>query len=442
MRLLSLFFFLILACRVSAQQELLLHSSPDLWHSNTTNPAIFPKDKRFAIGLPAYSIDATHSGELTYNDVFLKRNSTYFLDFGKAIDKLEDQNTLHFDQRIETVSVGYRLSSKWVLQAGHANRFTGEIAYPKALPSLLWNGNGAYIGQTLHIGPNVQLFNWNEWSAGLIRSFGRLNVGAKIKYLTGISALVSDKRHTEISVYTDPDIYQLTLNTDYAFNSSSIITAFDTSGLGFKAKLGSYQGKAFTANRGLAFDFGFSWQLTNRISVRASIIDWNGKINWTEKAGYYKSNGTYQYDGVTFPGTDILNGGDSLDFETKLDTLNDVFKFVKTAQDFTSTLPVRYYLGGNFAFNSRWSFGATYFIQKGVERHQAIGFSARWSVLKWLSLTGMYSINDKTAKNFGFQGIMKLGPVQMYLMSDNLVKVFSVKKTPAFNLRAGASLIF
>jgi len=208
----------------------MLQSSPELWHSNATNPAFFPKDKRIAIGLPGYSIDAAHSGNLTYNDVFVKRNGIRYIDFSNAIDQLGPENTLHFDQRIETVSIGLKLSKKWIIQGGHANRLTGAITYPKDLAALLWNGNGPYIGKTLSIGPKVNLFDWNEWSVGLMRTFGRLTIGGKVKFLTGISSLETDNNHHTAEVYTNPDIYQLSLNTDYAFHTSSIISAFDTSG--------------------------------------------------------------------------------------------------------------------------------------------------------------------------------------------------------------------
>jgi hypothetical protein len=442
MRLSTLLLFLFLCFDLSAQQELMLQSAPELWHSNATNPAFFPQEKRLVIGLPAYALDAAHSGNLSLNDIYAKRNGIRYIDFSEAIDKLDPENTVHFDQRIETVSIGLRLSKKWALQAGHANRFTGAVTYPKDLPALLWNGNAPYIGKTLNIGPKIALFNWNEWSVGAMRSFGNLTIGAKLKILTGVSALESDENHHKAEIYTNPDIYQLTLNTDYAFNSSSIISAFDTAGYGFRVSLGSINGKAFTANTGIAYDFGFNWQLTKRIRVSASVLDWKGKINWTEKANYYKSNGTYEYEGAVFPGTDIINGGDSLDFDSKIDTLNDIFKFVKTPKEFSTSLPTRYYASFSFMLNARWTFGASFYKQSGAQTHSAIGFSARWSPIKWATIGAMYSVDDRSVANIGMQFILKPGPFQLYLMSDNLANVFTPRNTPALNIRAGASLVF
>ncbi|MFM8372117.1 MAG: DUF5723 family protein, partial [Bacteroidota bacterium] len=112
-----------------AQQELLLHSSPEIWHSNATNPAFFPEEKKFVLGLPGQALDASHSGNITYGDVFVKNGDKTVVDFGGIIDKLDPSNKVQFDQRVETVSLGVRLPFKLALQAGHAMRFSGAAVY-------------------------------------------------------------------------------------------------------------------------------------------------------------------------------------------------------------------------------------------------------------------------------------------------------------------------
>ena len=230
--LLSVFF--LLAGTLSAQQELMLHQQSGLWNATATNPAFFPKDKRFVIGLPSFGLDAAHSGNITYNDLLRKQGDRTVLDLGKAIGKLEPENEGRYDQRFETVSLGLRLPGNFFLQAGHAVRLNASLTYPKSLVELFWYGNAPYIGQNIQVGFSTTTFDWNEVSLGLGRQFGdKFSIGARAKYLSGISSLQTDDAHRQVSVYTDPDIYQLTLNSDYAFHSSSLITAIDTAGLGF-----------------------------------------------------------------------------------------------------------------------------------------------------------------------------------------------------------------
>lgn len=440
----SLALALMFALRLSAQQELMLHSLSEVWHSTSTNPAFFPEGKRIAVGLPGIGLDAAHSGDISYKDIFIKDGNRTKIDFTGALAKLDPSNTVNFEQRIETVSLGIRLPGKIWLQAGHANRLSGTLTYPKTLPALIWDGNAQYIGQTVDIAMQTDIADWNEWSVGLAKGFGKLRVGLRGKYLTGSSALLTDDAHRSATITTSNDIYQLSLASDYGFHASSLISAIDTSGLGFDLSVGELKGKAFSKNTGFAFDLGAQFKVNERITVDFSLLDLAGKIKWTENSNYFISQGTYQYDGVSIPGADILNGSDSLDFSTKLDTLNDIFKFQKTAQEFETSLPVRGYLGGRYDLNKHWSFGLNTYFQKQADEKAsvAVGANARWKPIKWISLGAMYSVNDRSAANLGFHLVVKPGPVQLYFASDNVLNAFSIKNSPAVNLRTGLSLIF
>ena len=437
---------LLAVARLNAQQEMMLNSLQNLWHSNTsTNPAFFPENKHFVIGLPGYSLDAAHSGDLTYKDIFRKDGDRTIVDFDNAISKLDPENDLNFDQRLETVSFGFRSpNNKWGFQVGHAIAFSGAVTYPKALPELLWNGNASYIGQTVEIGVEADIADWHEWSVGVMRQFGPLNVGVRAKYLTGISALRTDDDRHSMSIYTDPDIYQLTLKTDYAFYSSSIISAIDTADLGFDITLDGLGNKLRSKNNGIAFDLGGVLKLGDRLTLDASVINLGGLIKWKNDPRYFQSKAEYTYTGSTIPGEDILNGSDSLDFDTKLDTLNDIFRFTQSATDAMETrAPMRIYVGGTFELTKHWSVGLTVFHQKkDRESNTAVGASVRWLPLKWLSLGAMYGVNNRSAANLGFHLAFTPGPVQVYFLSDNLLNAFTLKSSPAVNLRAGLALAF
>jgi Family of unknown function (DUF5723) len=436
-------FVLFLTLRLSAQEELMLHSLSDVWHSTSTNPAFFPEDKKFILGLPGIGLDAAHSGDITYRDIFVKSGDKTIIDFSNVINRLDFTNEAYFDQRNEIVNLGLRLPGKIMLQAGYANRLSGTITYPKALPELLWNGNGPYVGQTLEIGLKTDVSDWNEWSVGLAKKLGPLTVGVRGKLLTGVSSLLTDPAHAFASVYTSNDIYQLSLHTDYGFHTSAIFSAIDTSGLGFDFKLADLKRKAFSKNTGVAFDIGIQYKVNDRISLDASLLDVGGKIKWDYNANYFLSKGDYSYDGQTFPGTDIINGADSLSFDAKLDTLNDIFNFAKTSSEFRTALPLRGYFGGSYKLSDHWSFGlSAYFTHREDAKNTfSVGGSARWKPMRWLSLGAMYSINRRSAANLGFHVVLKPGPVQLYFASDNLLNAFSVKNSPAVNFRAGVALL-
>ena len=438
------FLLFLLASGLNAQQELMLNALPDLWHTNSVNPAFFPEGKRFAVGLPGYSLDAAHSGDITYNDILRREGDRTVIDLGNVIDKLDPENEVFFDQRVETVSFGIRSrDDKWGLQLGHAIVLSGWVNYPKALAEVLWNGNAPYVGQTLQIGPQTDIFDWQEWNAGISRRFGNFSVGARVKFLTGVSALVTETGRNTMSVYTDPDIYQLTLTTDYAFHSSSIISAIDTAGLGFEFVTGSFGKQPSFDNSGVAFDLGLQAKLSERLSINAAILNLGGTITWEKNANLYASKNQYTYEGGTFPGTDIINGADDIDFESKLDTLNDIFQFQKTSEAFQSALPLRVLAGATFRFSEKWHVGVNVYYQDTDNRtNTAGGVHVRWLPARWLSLGAMYSANSRSSSNLGFHVAVTPGPIQFYLLSDNLLNAFSLKNSPAINLRAGAALVF
>lgn len=438
------FFLLFAAAQIFGQQELMLHQAPGyLWHKNSLNPAFFPADKRIAIGLPAYGLDQRHSGDIAIGDFIRKEGDTRYLDLSQALGKLEPENTFDLDHRFETVSLGLRLGG-WAFQIGHAIRANASVTYPKSLAELLWNGNGAYVGQTLDIAPAANFAAWNELGVGVSRKIGILRVGGRVKYLAGTAALETDAAHAKATIFTDPDIYQLHVETDYAFRSAAVVNAIDTAGFAYHfdtEKIG--YGKVFSQNSGAAFDLGATVNLGERVSLSVSLLDLGGKINWDKNANTFHSEGAWQYDGVTIPGADIINGADSISIDNQLDSLNDIFQFHKTATAFSTRLPTRAYLGGTVKLTKRWTVGAVFFRQRGDAHDlQAFGASVRFEPFKWLALGTMYAVNDRDKSNLGLHLGLKIGPVQTYFVSDNVLSLARTTASPALNFRVGGALVF
>jgi hypothetical protein len=434
--------FLFLSQISTAQQELMLHQMPNIWHKNSLNPAWFPDDKRIAIGLPSLTLDQFHSGNISLNDFITKQNGTNYYDLTKVLTQLETTNTFDIQERIETVSFGFKLAG-WGLSIGHAIRFSGAVEYPKSMAQLLWEGNGKFIGQTVEIAPKINFWGCNELGLGISKKFLNTRVGLRVKYLSGIGAIRTDDAHAKASVFTDSDIYQLTLNTDYAFQSASVVSAFDTAGLGYDIKTDKLKiGQLFSKNSGLAFDLGATFKLTDKIQVQASILDLAASINWKDNANYFKSQGNYEFEGVKIPGADIINAANSLSIENQLDSLNDIFQFQKTAQTFKTQLPTRIYVGAQFQIIKKLGVGASvYRLQSKDKSDTAFGLNAQFTPIKMLSFGAMYSINDKSKSNLGVNLVLRPGPVQVYFASDNLLNGISGNASPSVNFRIGAGIV-
>ena len=165
------------------------------------------------------------------------------------------------------------------------------------------------------------------------------------------------------------------------------------------------------------------------------------KVEWKE-GRYFRSKGTFDYEGVNISGSGIINGEDGLDFSSKLDTLNDIFKFEKTDAVFSSTLPARYYATGIFDLTKRWTLGASLYYEDNADQNSALGVSLQWQPVKLIRLGAMYSANARKAASLGFQVTLTPGPAQVFFASDNLLNAFSPYSASNVNFRTGLGFIF
>ncbi|MBK9017652.1 MAG: hypothetical protein IPM82_28395 [Saprospiraceae bacterium] len=143
------------------------------------------------------------------------------------------------------------------------------------------------------------------------------------------------------SLYTDPDVYQITLNGDYILHSANTIDyqEFEDVNVDFDyAKLTAQKFLARTT--AWLSDLGLSVEL-GKLDLAASVLDL-GKITWDDNVTNYVATQTYQYDGLDFSGALT---GDSVSFGDALDTLKSTFKVEETSGSYTPPrLPAKFTL--------------------------------------------------------------------------------------------------
>lgn len=426
---------------MSGQQELGLSFLKNEFQSTFVNPAFFP-EKRWTLALPGFVADGSSSADVGLREVFPKNEdgSTTF-DVDKLLAKLEaENNTVKATYGLETIGLCVKTGKNaWLLT--HSQRTAVEIGYPRNLVDLLWNGNAKFIGQTIEIGPSLHAAAWQEFGLGFSTKRGPITVGGRAKMMLGAAAIRTDRTH--ISLHTSDDIYQLKLETDYGFQSAGEVLRLDTSGFGFDPAVSFPTAKkVFGKNRGFGLDLGARFNLGEKVAISASVLDLGSKITWKNEANYWLSKGTFEYDGVDLPPSTILNS-DSLDFAGKLDSLNDILAFQKSATEFTTTLPARGYLTGTFSPTENWLFGATLFMQTGGEKEsrQALALAARRSFFKKILSVGLhYSLDDRSVANLGATVGVRVPFFRIFATSDNVFSSVLPKQSSRVQFRIGASL--
>ncbi len=432
-KLFFILFFASTVCALSAQQELSLHFLRNTWQSSKTNPA-FMTEHKVHYGLPGLYFNIAHTGP-SYNDVVVTSTTgENVLDISRVLKSLSNNNQLFTNFEVETTSVSFGIKNIR-FSFNHAMKFNAFLDYPKDLVELAWNGNAQFIDETIEIGPDFQAFAYNEFGLGAAMKFLNVTAGARVKILTGIGDVSSDR--TDASLYTDPDIYQLTFTTDYRINSSSFL-AYDQDG-DFSLDFGEFSfDKITTPNLGVAVDLGATINLKN-IKIAASIIDL-GAIKWSENTKNYTSRGAYTYEGLDV--SDIIND-DDVSFEETLDTLQEIFDFTETTGSYSTMLPTKVYLSGTYRVNDMFKVGGLFYseIYRGTI-FPAFATSASVNIGKILSVGAVYAIRNKTYDNVGLNATVKFGPVQLFAVTDNIISVFQPYDSRNVNARFGLNMAF
>lgn len=425
--------FYLFSIGISAQPQLGTHFMRNTFQASRTNPALLP-DEKLVIALPHFYNHFELTGP-SFDDLFDTTGDTPVFNLGNILDDLDDENSFRNNATLETfgISLGFGNLRLGVHTASHIG---GLVNYQRGLADLIWQGNAAFIGQTIDLSTDLQIRGYHELGLTGSYKFKALTVGVGLKYLSGVGDISTV--NSDASLFTDPDIFQLTLDSDFRANTSSFLefnsiddfnVNFDFNDFGFS--------NFFSGNSGFAFDFGIDLDL-GKLKVAASVTD-VGDINWSENVRNYTSNGTFEYDGVDFSGALTGNGAS---FEGALDTLAEIFEVVETFEEYSTTLPRKIYLSAIYDFSRTWQFGVVYFNEDaGGVISNAISLGAQARLSRALTVGGNYSIYNGNAANIGLNASGKVGPVQVVLATDNAIGLFDFGNTQYTNVRLGLNVL-
>ncbi|MCB0641355.1 MAG: hypothetical protein KDC44_06930 [Phaeodactylibacter sp.] len=420
--------------QATAQQEIGLHFMQGVWQSSKTNPALLTK-QGWTIALPGFQNTLFFSGP-TYGDVIQAGDTSNVLNVDNLIANLDEQNILREQLEIETIGAVFGIGPvRFGLH--HSIKFGAYLHYPKTLPQLIWKGNAQFIGQEIDLGHNLQITSYNEFALAAAFDLKALQLGARVKLLTGIGDISTEKGAA--SFYTDDEFYQLSFSADYRLNTSALLNYEAYNDFDVDYNFGQVDfNRLVTKNFGVGFDLGAQLNL-DKLSLAASVVD-VGQITWTENVNNYSANGTFEYDGLDLA---AALTGDSISFEQALDTIQQIFDFREEHMEYTTALPTKVYLSGQFKLTDSWTLGALLFGEfYRDEFFSTFALSGRWNLKKWIALGMTYGVVQNTYTNIGLNAQFNLGPVQLYGVTDNIIAAFHPDGSRYFNLRAGLNLTF
>lgn len=420
---------------VFAQQDMLLYNIHGIPQSSYANPSN-RFDGKFYIGIPALSSDYVNfSTSFKQSDILIREGDSLLLDFSKL---KKQKNYIAFNTRIDVLSFGFNVSPSTQIMMNVTEVISLSLKLNKDLFRLVNEGNAAFLGTTPNLSDmGVNATHYREYGISVNHQLNeKLRLGTRLKYLYGMENIYTQK--SDLSLVTDAETYELTVETDVNINTSGFNNEKDGT-KPFDKGVGNYV--AGRNNRGFGVDLGAFYELNDKFSFSASIVDL-GFIRWNDFTKTYTSKGSYSFDGVDIDvfGNDTL-GNDP--FDEILDTLSDELGFTESTGSYSSPLVTKVYLGGNYQINER-SFAGLVF-KSDIFRGEIIpSYSVSYGrkMTKWITLTGAYSSINGTYNNLGLGAVFDPGPVQFYIMTDNTFGMFYLREAQNLHVRFGINLIF
>lgn len=451
------FLILVLFCALSGSNRLIaqpntLYFLKGVPQTKDLNPARPGIEKGFYISLPLFSkLDlSANTNNWSYNDLIHQgsgsQSDSLVWDFKKYLSALDKNNFLMESAAWTLVEFGWKKDRDFYSFSWTEHEYS-EPFFTKSMANLIYYGNAPLVGTTYHTGYfGIAAQHYREFTFNFARDLNKkISYGIAGKLLFGMSAVKTSGLNVVAGMPASGDMIDLGA-TGKAFISGPVDIEV-TSGNKFYAS-SNFDTRSYLSNfgnPGFAVDLGLSNKISKQLELSMSLIDF-GFIAWRTDVSSFSENGRFLYRGInlddplnTPPTTTDVHGlltslSDSLAVAFQPDSIN---------RTFTTLLPVKIYLAGEYKFSEAVTLGGVARIRVFNNMiHTSFTASANAALSKRFSLSASYSVMESTFDNLGMAFAYRIGPVQLYAASDNLISFFQPSSASNMNLRLGINLIF
>ena len=318
--------------------------------STEYNPAYFPEGK-FFLKLPGAGMNFYLNNAFSYSDLFTKQdNGDLAVNANDLINGLGKNFYLSGDITYGLFHLGYQFgprnqpdSTGLGITLFSNIRSNFNFAAPSSFLDLLWQGNGAFIGEEQNLPFGINSTVYLERGLGLAYSLpqSNLKLGLRLKVLNGYSNY-STPSNSKASFLTKGPEENYALEASYenimirsaGFVNVDDIEEGETPYLDGFTDEDDYTSIGIPANKGFAVDLGAEYKIDSNFTVALAINDL-GRINWTENVFSY---GVRDSSGVGIPLFNLLD--DNLDNIVE-DTFSDAFDYYELNESYNTNLPTR-----------------------------------------------------------------------------------------------------
>lgn len=421
----------------NAQQETTLSTMRSLPQATYTNPAFVPLQP-FYLGLPGISSVGAYgsSNSLSYNRAI--DFETLGEEFSSArllslSSKLEDKNWLAAGAQLDLLSMGLRVNPRLHLRYRMSTKLNMQAMVPRDI-AMLASEEFLQKANVVSLDPSINGQAYLEHALGASYSIKeKLIIGANIKRLNGIAAIQT--KQASYRIESNPQASRLRMEGEMLVHMTPSTDAFDA----FELDYNSVNAKVST-NGGWAIDLGSTYQLTPKLQLGLSITDL-GSIKWTADAREFRTNKTsFTFDGLSGETPEE----EQERFEGMMEDIADQFEPVeKSIASFSTGLPTRMYLNATYQLHRSVHASGIFFGESYAGRFLP-GFTTaiHKDFGRILEASISYTAINNSYANIGAGLSVRLGPFQLYAVTDNVLAAFAWQDAKAVNARAGMNLVF
>ncbi|NKI33244.1 DUF5723 family protein [Croceivirga thetidis] len=439
-----------------AQNRQLLYDFYEIPQSIMLNPGVKTPQK-WHIGLPVASNITFYAGSsgLAVNDLFADDGIDFTTKVrDNAVNGLNFRDNITAGGTIEVFSAGFRTSNnpKNYYSFGVYGEGFFLNYWPEDLARLAFEGNANNIGRRFelnHLATQIEAVN--VFHFGINRKINnKWLVGARAKIYSSVFELKSTNNDGYfVTTQGQDNILRNTIVADVEVRTSGVESLFDAldDDVAQSQELPRWLlGRSlFGGNLGLGFDLGFTHELSPNTYITASLQD-IGFIYHNNDVKNYTLNGAASNEGVEIRLPEDLNNASTEFWQDLVDDLETLVPFETNTNSYFSLRPTKL----NASIRKNW--GERGFSSKNCECSTS-AISQRSNDLDYVNAAGAqlfminrprgpqsaltafyqrrignfmavkttYTADKYSLANVGLGVNFQLGPVNLYLLGDNLL---------------------
>lgn len=426
---------------MKAQTGLMGYGSQATTAAQNANPAM-TGNVRFVLGGNA-SFELKNSFIL--GDNFVTVNNQKYLDLNKFANTLDSKNTLDMTSGFDVLHLGFKLGKNF-WSAGYQVYQYANFTFSKDLVKLAAEGNAANPNFNFNQ-ENCSFLAFGSLYLGFSRTMldGKLKIGLRAKQLQGFGMLQTDRFN--LSITTNPNsspAYALVARSDIQLQGAGAAGILIDSTLKAKYTNGLTT-ELMNFGSGFGFDLGAEMQLTKKLLVSASAINLGGRIAWNNAFSRQLNvggAGQFQFSGIVRD----MNNDNQPSAQTEFDSIKALAKRQYDIKTTTTTgvatqVPTVIFLAATYQLTEKQAITALYRSHSYANQSQSLlGVKYQIAPWKWLQVMAGVTLPNNAPMAFGGGLVLSPGPIQLYIMADNISGAGAIDHAKHAQFQAGLAI--